>query len=152
MLETTHNMLWQYLGNFTLYTLLSIGVIYAMFLYLRKNPASRNVLMRFGQPSLHAQHGKKLEIETVLTLEPRKNLYIVRADKERFLISTSMEGTQFLAKLNEKAGASDLEAIEAAGRHSTGTTHNNNHKQASAFAGYTQTLMSFFTKPYTNLT
>lgn len=109
-----HNLLWHYVGSFTLYTLLAIGVIYGLFLYFRKNPATLNGLaslgtgggLQFGKTPLQSQQ-RKLEVETVLALEPRKTLYIVRADQERFLIATSMEGTQFLAKLSEEAGLSE---------------------------------------------
>jgi len=124
----THNMLWHYVGSFTLYTLLAIGVIYGLFLYFRKNPASLNSLaalgnggLQFGRNPLQSQQAKKLEVETILALEPRKTLYIVRADQERFLIATSMEGTQFLAKLSEEADITD--ALEKAAEKSEEEKH-----------------------------
>lgn len=87
-------MLWQYLGSFTLYTLLAIGMIYAAYWYVRK--ASGNGFGLLGK-SVHPK--TKLEVESVLSLEPRKNLYVVRAGQERFLIATGAENTHMLSKL-----------------------------------------------------
>jgi len=41
-----------------------------------------------------------LNIESSLSLEPRKNLYVIKAGNERMLISTDSEGSHFLAKLD----------------------------------------------------
>lgn len=59
-----------------------------------------------------------LKIESSLNLEPRKNLYVVRAGSERFLISTGLEGCQFMAKINddnipEKFEISDINVVES---------------------------------------
>lgn len=40
-----------------------------------------------------------LKIESRLNIEPRKNLYVVKAGYERFLISSGIEGCQFMAKI-----------------------------------------------------
>jgi len=101
-----HSLLWHYLGSFFLYTMLSIGAIYATYVWLRKNPQGMNALMQLSQPGMPCMpkgQKKKLAIETILPLEPRKSLYIIRADHERFLVATSMEGTQFLARLENPA-------------------------------------------------
>lgn len=88
-------MLWQYLGSFTLYTLLAIGMIYAAYWYVRK--ASGN---GFGLLRKATDTKARLEIESMLSLEPRKNLYVVRAGQERFLIATGAENTHVLSKLD----------------------------------------------------
>lgn len=88
--------LWHYLGSFVLYTLLAIGLIYAAYFYTRKHGAG---LLPFSRRSGAGRPRNKLAIESVLPLEPRKNLYVVRVGAERFLLSTSMEGTQFLSRL-----------------------------------------------------
>lgn len=94
--------LWQYLGSFVGYTLFSIGLIYAAYWFLRKQPNwltgtafQKNTTTTVAPKSL-------LEVEANLALEPRKTLYIVRAGHERFLISTTLEQTQCLAKLTEE--------------------------------------------------
>ena len=94
MLLSQTGTLWQYLGSFVLYTLLAIGMIYAAYFYTRKHAGNLpGFIRRPGMPK------QKLEIESVLALEPRKNLYVVRSGHERFLLSTSMDGTQFLSRL-----------------------------------------------------
>lgn len=90
--------IWHYLGSFILYTLVAIGFIYAAYWYARKN--SGNLLGGARKP---VNPKTKLEIESVLALEVRKNLYVVRSGNERFLIATSMEGTQFLSRLETTA-------------------------------------------------
>lgn len=90
----TVEFLIRYLGSF----IFAIALIYALYFCLKKNP-------KLLTPNLLTLSGKRLpfkqslEIESVLTLEARKNLYVVRAGNERFLLATSMEGTQFLSKL-----------------------------------------------------
>jgi hypothetical protein len=89
----------HYLGSFILYTLLAIGVIYAVYCYARKHSGTL-----FLGVKKNADPKARLEIESVLALEARKNLYVVRSGHERFLVATSMEGTQFLSRL-ESTGA-----------------------------------------------
>src|SRR5262249_42959742 len=92
--------LWQYLASFILYTLFAIGLIYLAYWYLRKNGGG---LVPMGRKNGNGP--LKLEVESTLVLEARKNLYVVRSGNERFLIATSMEGTQFLSRLDTTAGA-----------------------------------------------
>jgi flagellar biogenesis protein FliO len=95
----------HYLGSFILYTLLAIGVIYAVYCYARKH--SGNLFLGVKKS---ANPKARLEIESVLALEARKNLYVVRSGHERFLVATSMEGTQFLSRL-ESADAPAAQAL-----------------------------------------
>lgn len=89
----------HYLGLFTLYTLLAIGAIYGVYWYLRKSGASG--MLPFAKKSVG---GQKLEIESMMPLEARKNLYVIRSGNERFLIATSVESTQFLSRLETTPG------------------------------------------------
>ena len=80
----------SYLITFVIYTTAMIGAIFlALFVY-KKFSINRN----FGTNS------KFLAIEDYINLGVRKQLYIVRAGKERFLIASDTERTTFLAKLN----------------------------------------------------
>ncbi len=90
-----YGTLGYYLGSFILYTVGAIGVIYGIFLYLKKNP--NGLPLQFPKKSVHSQ--QTLRVESVLSLEARKNLYVVCSGQERFLIATSMEGTQLLSRL-----------------------------------------------------
>lgn len=105
--------LWHYLGSFVGYTLLAIGLIYGAYWFLRKQP--NNWLT--GTAFQKTGDAKKalLEVEANLALEPRKNLYVVRAGQDRFLISTTMEQTQCLAKLTEENELSTLPVSAAFG-------------------------------------
>lgn len=128
----TGEFLIRYLGSF----IFAIAVIYALYFCLKKNP-------KLLTPNLLTLTGKRLpfkqslQIESVLTLEARKNLYVVRAGNERFLLATSMEGTQFLSKLeastetvNETVGEtvsspnSGSESVTAAPDRAEDTTEN----------------------------
>lgn len=121
------SLLWQYIGSFALYTLLAVGAIYMAFLYLKKNPhllhslqqrqsqtpsAGRlSPLMNFWKKSLHSKQQSTLQqpsltegsaelmVESAVTLELQKTLYVIRSGQERFLIATSDQGIQLLTPL-----------------------------------------------------
>ena len=90
-----HHGLFYYMGLFVLYTSLAIGAIYGIYWYLRKGNMGK--LTGFGKKG----GPQPLEVESMMTLEARKNLYVIKAGSERFLIATSMDGTQFLSRLEE---------------------------------------------------
>lgn len=79
------------LTNFIVYISAMLGVIFIVAIIAKKT-------LVFGV-------GKKptrfLSIESSLNLEPRKNLYVVKAGYERFLISSGIEGCQFMAKIED---------------------------------------------------
>jgi len=88
--------LWHYLGSFVFYTLATVGVIYGVYWYTRKNAGAAA-----AAAAAKAEEGQiKLELESTLALEPNKNLYVVRNGVERFLLVTSAEGTQLLSRLD----------------------------------------------------
>lgn len=92
-----------YLINFIVYTTAMIGIIFlAVIVY--KN-FSYNGMSK----------SKFLNIEDCISLTPRKNLYVVKAGKERFLIASDPERTSLISKLNESEkitnSVDDLPAI-----------------------------------------
>lgn len=102
--------LWHYLGSFVGYTLFAIALIYGAYWLLKKQPGNWLMAPAFKK----GESGKDddlLSVEANLTLEPHKNLYVVRAGKERFLLSTTMEQTQCLAKLTEEDEADCLPGV-----------------------------------------
>lgn len=80
----------NYLIGFSIYTLAMIGIIFLGFFVVKKFSISRR-----GARS----HNNFLEIETSLSLEPRKTLHVIRAGEDRILIATDAENTSFLTKL-----------------------------------------------------
>ena len=83
----------SYITGFSVYTLAMIGVIFIALVVAKK-------ALSF------TPHGNKndfLKIEKCLNLEPRKNLYVIKAGRERFLLATSGEGCQFMTKLATNA-------------------------------------------------
>jgi flagellar biogenesis protein FliO len=111
-------ILWQYVGSFTLYTLLAIGVMYGAYFWI-KGQGSFPGGLASGLPKGLAGLLKlpasptvqnPIQIESRLSLELRKQLYIIRCGSERFLIATSNEGTQLISKLDESK-TSDSSAL-----------------------------------------
>ncbi|OGI21695.1 MAG: hypothetical protein A2287_02300 [Candidatus Melainabacteria bacterium RIFOXYA12_FULL_32_12] len=100
-----------YILSFTVYTLAMIGIILIGFIIAKKSLISGP----YSSPK-----NKFLSVETCLNLEPRKNLYVVKAGTERFLVSTDTEGSHFLTKLD----AENLPSIEESEKHRL-----NKHKQ-----------------------
>ena len=76
-----------YLVNFIVYTAAMIGIIFlAVFVYKK---CSVNTISK----------SKFLNIEECITIAPRKNLYVVRAGSERFLVASDVGRTSLISKL-----------------------------------------------------
>lgn len=80
-----------YLTGFMVYMMAMLGVIFIALVVVKKS-------INLGSAK---QKNNFLKIESSLSLEPRKNLYIVRAGNERFLVSSGVEGCQFMTKIEE---------------------------------------------------
>ncbi len=79
----------SYLLTFTVYTTAMIGVIFlALFVY-----------KKFSVSNSRTSASQFLEIEDSVSLGVRKQLHVVRAGEERFLIASDAERTTFLSKL-----------------------------------------------------
>ena len=80
-----------YLGHFIVYTIAMIGIIFAALLVYKK----------VAEGCGFASKSDFLNIEDRISLSPRKNLYVIRAGKERFLIASDMDRTNLIAKLDD---------------------------------------------------
>ena len=82
----------SYLLTFAVYTSAMIGVIFlALYAYKKFSPNNSRV-----------SQSQFLEVEDCVSLGVRKQLYVVRAGQEKFLIASDAERTTFLSKLNEQ--------------------------------------------------
>lgn len=89
-----------YLLNFIVYTAAMIGIIFlAVFVY--KNFAFTNT-----------SKSNFLNVEDCISLAPRKNIYVVRAGNERFLVASDAERTSLISKLGEKTSISNEQSVE----------------------------------------
>lgn len=82
-----------YLSQFIVYTIAMTGLIFMALMVYKK------VSSGFGFKS----KSNFLRIEDTINLSPRKNLYVVRAGKEKFLIASDVEKTTLISKLEETA-------------------------------------------------
>lgn len=79
-----------YITGFIVYTAAMIGVIFlAVFVY-----------SKFSFKS--SSKSKFLNVEDCINLAPRKNLYVIRAGNEKFLIASDAERTSLISKLGSK--------------------------------------------------
>lgn len=77
-----------YLMSFIVYTAAMIGVIFlAVFVY-----------KKFSYNGV--SNSKFLNVEDCISLAPRKNLYVIKAGGERFLIASDAERTSLISKLD----------------------------------------------------
>ncbi len=77
-----------YFLSFIVYTAAMIGVIFlAVFVYKKFSYSGTS-------------NSKFLNVEDCITLAPRKNLYVIRAGKERFLVASDAERTSLISRLN----------------------------------------------------
>ena len=82
----------SYLVTFAVYTTAMIGVIFlALYAYKKFSPSNSRV-----------SQSQFLEVEDCVSFGVRKQLYVVRAGQEKFLIASDAERTTFLAKLKEQ--------------------------------------------------
>lgn len=80
----------HYIMNFAVYTLAMLGLIFVAFIIAKKVMTVETGIKK----------EKFLSIEDRLILEPRKNIYVVKAGNERFLMATDTEGSHYLTKLD----------------------------------------------------
>lgn len=80
-----------YLVNFIVYTSAMVGIIF-LALWVYKNFACNSV-----------SKSQFLNVEDCISLAPRKNLYVVRAGNERFLVASDAERTSLIARLGDTA-------------------------------------------------
>jgi len=78
-----------YITGFSVYTLAMIGVIFVALIVVKK---SLSFIPNKNKTNF-------LKVENCLNIEPRKNLYVVKAGRERFLISSAGDNCQFMTKL-----------------------------------------------------
>ncbi len=82
-----------YIANFTVYTMAMLGLIcFALVLY-----------KKFVCNTTFKDKSKFLGIEESISLAPRKNLYVVRAGSERFLVASDADRTSLISKLDENS-------------------------------------------------
>ena len=82
-----------YITNFAVYTMAMIGLIFFALLTYKKFFCGNG----FGKKS------DFLNIEESISLAPRKNLYVIRAGNERFLVASDSDRTNLISKLDESA-------------------------------------------------
>ena len=80
-----------YLVNFAVYTMAMIGLIFFALMIYKK----------FSGEGILGRKSEFLSVEDTIGIAPRKNLYIVRAGNERFLIAGDIDKTTLIAKLDE---------------------------------------------------
>lgn len=91
----------HYLFGFLTYTLVILALMWGAYRWLRSKPELLAKLRGMATGSKTLAKGPTMEIESAMPLEPRKNLYVVRVDGERFLIGTGgQEAPAFLGKLD----------------------------------------------------
>jgi len=81
-----------YFINFIVYTLAMIGVMLLSVVVYKKAMSG----------GFNSKKGRMIKIEESLGLTPKKTLYVVSVDDEKFLIASDTERTSFLAKLKDR--------------------------------------------------
>lgn len=80
-----------YLLNFIVYTAAMVGIIFlAVFVYKKFSCST-------------SSRSKFLNVEECISLAPRKELYVVRAGNERFLVASDVGRTSLISKLDDNS-------------------------------------------------
>lgn len=80
-----------YLTHFLVYVFAMLSVIgIALFVY-----------KKFSMVNSNGRKSNALSVEDVLSLTPRKSLYVINANGERFLIAGDLERTTLISRLGE---------------------------------------------------
>ncbi len=81
-----------YLTHFIVYILAMMSVIgIALWVY-----------KQFSATNVKGKRSGSLNVEEVLTLSPRKTLYVINARGEKFLIAGDLDRTTLISKLDDK--------------------------------------------------
>lgn len=80
-----------YLVNFAVYTMAMIGLIFFALMLYKKFAIGGDCSKKSGF----------LGVEESISIAPRKNLYVVRAGNERFLIAGDVDKTTLISKLDD---------------------------------------------------
>ena len=81
-----------YLTHFIVYILAMMSVIgIALWVY-----------KQFSATNVKGKRSGTLNVEEVLTLSPRKTLYVINARGEKFLIAGDLDRTTLISKLDDK--------------------------------------------------
>jgi flagellar biogenesis protein FliO len=78
------------------------------------------------QPNIKSNNGECLYVENALRLNPKKQIYIVRAGEERFLVASDAETTTMLAKLDSNSDISIANSNQNLSPVANITTQNSN--------------------------
>ncbi len=79
-----------YLVNFSVYTMAMIGLIFFALMIYKK----------FAGEGFYSNKSSFLSVEETINIAPRKNLYVIRAGNERFLIAGDVDKTTLISKLD----------------------------------------------------
>lgn len=90
-----------YLVNFSVYTMAMIGLIFFALMIYKK----------FAQEGFGSKKSGFLGVEDTINIAPRKNLYVIRAGNERFLIAGDVDKTTLISKLDETSAPRQVEHI-----------------------------------------
>jgi flagellar biogenesis protein FliO len=105
----------SYITGFAVYTLAMIGIIFVGMVIARKS-------LSYGP---NQNKNNFLKIENCLTLEPRKNLYVIKAGREKFLIAASGDNCQLITKLEPGSHISGIsEELEKIHKNNNSTEEN----------------------------
>jgi len=83
--------------SFLITTTGMIAMLYLAYLYIRYKLNGKPISMPLAEHQNQQQ--QTLSIESVLNLEPRKRLYVVRSGAERFLLSSTMDKVELVSAL-----------------------------------------------------
>lgn len=90
-----------YLVNFIVYTAAMVGIIFlAVFVYKKFSYCS-------------ASRSKFLNVEECISLGPRKELFVVRAGQERFLVASDVGRTSLISKLDDNSPVQKNEVVSS---------------------------------------
>lgn len=82
----------HYLISFSIYTLAMVGLIFAA-LFVFKTFSNK----------CFSKKSSMLKIEDSMSLSPRKTLYIINAEGEKFLIAADVDKTALISRLDTRA-------------------------------------------------
>ena len=102
-----------YLVNFIVYTAAMVGIIFlAVFVYKKFSYCSTS-------------RSKFLNVEECISLGPRKELFVVRAGQERFLVASDVGRTSLISKLDDNSSVQKNEVVSSPSSSSVLKTNTN---------------------------
>lgn len=90
--------IWQYFSGFTIYTGIVVLALMCVTQLIQKKGGKFSSIPFLNRVKTHNPYA--LKVESSISVDPRKNVYVIRSGEQRLLVGSSNEGLTFMTTLD----------------------------------------------------